>query len=162
MNKALYRLLLAAVIGLSVDGSTKAAAERALDPYQPVPIVGQVFRLTLNYNTGVAFSVFADGGRAPLILSGVIIAGLSAWLVHALRAGTLTGAATWPFGLLLGGALGNFADRLYDGRVTDFLDVGLGTARWPTFNLADTLIVVSMVTLIVKMIHQDRTLQAAQ
>ena len=160
--KALYWLLLAAVIGLVVDGSTKAAAERALDLGQPVPIVGQVFRLTLNYNTGVAFSLFADGGRAPLIVSGVIIAGLSVWLVRVLRAGTLSGVAAWPFGLLLGGGLGNFADRLYDGRVTDFLDVGLGTARWPTFNLADTLIVVSMVTLIVKMIHQDRTLQAAQ
>lgn len=97
MNKALYWLLLAAVIGLVVDGSTKAAAERALDLGQPVPIVGQVFRLTLNYNTGVAFGLFAGGGKAPLIVSGVIIVGLSVWLVRALRAGTLSG---WRHGRL--------------------------------------------------------------
>ena len=162
MNKALYWLLLAAVIGLVVDGSTKAAAERALDLYQPVPIVGQVFRLTLNYNTGVAFSLFAEGGRAPAILSGLIIVGLSAWLVRALHAGRLSEAAAWPFGMLLGGGLGNFADRVYDGRVTDFLDIGLGTARWPTFNLADTLIVVSMAIVILMMLRQERTSTAAQ
>lgn len=162
MSRAFYRLLLAAVIGLAVDASTKASAERALDLYQPVPIVGQVFRLTLNFNTGVAFGLFTDGGSWPAITSGAIIAGLSVWLVRALRAGTLSGAASWPFGLLLGGALGNFTDRLYDGRVTDFLDVGLDTARWPTFNLADTLIVVSMTILIVMTLRQERTLEQAQ
>jgi len=50
--------------------------------------------------------------------------------------------------LLLGGAIANFGDRLLDGRVTDFLDVGLGITRWPTFNLADSFIMLGIAWLL--------------
>lgn len=63
------------------------------------------------------------------------------WLVRTARAKALPPAA-WSAGLVLGGALANAVDRWPDGRVTDFLDVGLGAARWPAFNLADAAIVV--------------------
>ena len=50
--------------------------------------------------------------------------------------------------MILGGAIANFVDRLSDGRVTDFLDFGLGAARWPTFNLADSFIIVGAALLL--------------
>jgi signal peptidase II len=81
------------------------------------------------------------------VVSGIIIAGLGAWVMHALRAGRLAPAASWPIGLILGGAIANFGDRLPDGRVTDFLDVGVGATRWPTFNLADSFIVLGVAAL---------------
>jgi signal peptidase II len=58
----------------------------------------------------------------------------------------------------LGGAIANFADRLIDGRVTDFLDVGVGAARWPTFNLADSFIIVGMAWLLLISYGQRRPL----
>lgn len=145
--KALYRLLLLAGVALVVDGLTKTWAERALTLYEPVPVLGEFFRLTLGYNTGVVFGLFANSGLSPLILTGLIIVGFAAWLLAALRTSTLP-AVTWPLGLILGGAIANFLDRLPDGRVTDFLDVGLGAARWPTFNLADSSIVLGVVLLL--------------
>ncbi|CAM9923671.1 unnamed protein product, partial [Chrysoparadoxa australica] len=45
-------------------------------------------------------------------------------------------------GLFLGGGIANLLDRLVDGRVTDFIDVGVHSLRWPTFNLADMFIVM--------------------
>jgi len=134
------------IIALILDGLTKAWAEQALTT--PIPILGQSFRLTLGYNTGVAFGLFANGGTFPLIVTGVIIFGLVIWLVLASRRDEFPAATHLPLGMILGGAVANFADRLLDDRVTDFLDFGLGAARWPTFNLADSFIVVGAALLL--------------
>lgn len=133
---------------LLLDVLVKASAQRMLPPGEPVPIAADIFRLTLGYNSGVAFGLFAGVGRWPLVVSGIIIAGLGTWVMHALRAGKLAPAASWPIGLILGGAIANFGDRLPDGRVTDFLDVGVGATRWPTFNLADSFIVLGVALLV--------------
>lgn len=134
------------IIALLLDGLTKVWAEQVLTA--PSPILGQAFRLTLGYNTGVAFGLFANGETFPLIFTGVIIVGLVIWLAGASRRGELPAATHIPIGMILGGAVANFADRLPDGRVTDFLDFGLGVVRWPTFNLADSFIVVGAAMLL--------------
>jgi signal peptidase II len=146
--KVIPRLLIASLIALILDGLTKVWAVQSLEPYQPVPVIGQFFRLTLGYNTGVAFSLFANGGEWPLIVTGVIIVVLIVWIANALRRDEFPPRAVWPIGLLLGGAMANFVDRLLDGQVIDFLDVGLGAMRWPAFNLADSCIVVCIVWLL--------------
>ena len=142
--KILYQLLLALLVALGLDATTKLWAEQALELYQPVPVFGEFFRLTLGHNTGVAFGMFANGGFGPLVITGIIIIGLLIWFGRALYFGHFPTRAAWPIGLLLGGAIGNFIDRLLDGKVTDFLDVGLGATRWPTFNLADSFILIGV------------------
>lgn len=146
--KALQRVFAPILIVLLLDGLTKLWAEKALTLYGPTPVLGQVFRLTLGYNTGVAFGLFANGGPWPLVVTGILLAGLAVWLVGALRSGELPSVAGWAVGMILGGAVGNFADRLPDGQVTDFLDFGLGASRWPAFNLADSFIVVGVAVLL--------------
>lgn len=146
--KVMSRLLLALVLALALDGVSKAWAEQAPGLYQPVPLMGQAIRLTLGYNSGMSFGLFAQRGAWLIVVTGPVIVGMTLWLASALQTGTLPLAASWPAGLLLGGALGNFIDRVLDGRVTDFLDVGLGVTRWPTFDLADSFIVVGLALLI--------------
>ena len=143
--KTVSRLLVALLGTLSLDWMTKTWVEQILIPLQPVPLAGQFFRLTLGYNTGVAFGMFANGGVGPLVVTGLIIVGLVIWLVSTLHSGELPPTAAAPIGLILGGAIANFADRLPDGRVTDFLDAGFGPTRFPTFNLADTFIVIGVI-----------------
>ena len=146
--KLQYRVLTALLIVLAVDWLTKTWAERTLPLYTPIPVIGQFFRLTLGYNTGVAFGLFANGGVWPLVITGLIIIILAVWMVRALRTNEIPPVAAWPIGLILGGAIANFVDRLPDERVTDFLDMGLSAARWPTFNLADSFIVVGVAVLL--------------
>lgn len=146
--KIICQALIALITALSLDWLSKTWIEQTLVPFQPVPLVGQFFRLTLGYNTGVAFGLFANGGSWPLIVTGLIIVGLMVWLLNAIRTSELPRLAAWPIGLILGGAIANFIDRLPDGRVTDFLDVGFGPTRWPTFNLADTFIVLGVTLLL--------------
>lgn len=142
--KVMSRLILALVVVLILDKTTKIWAEQALKLYEPVPVLGEYFRFTLGYNTGVAFGLFANGGNWPLIVTGVIIVVITIWFTRGLLSGHFPEFAAWPVGLLLGGAIGNFVDRFIDGRVTDFLDAGLGTLRWPTFNLADSFILIGV------------------
>lgn len=138
--KALQQVFAPFLIVLLLDGLTKLWAEKALTLHSPIPVLGQVFRLTLGYNTGVAFGLFANGGSWPLVVIGIIIAGLAIWIVITIRSSELSSIAGW--------AVGNFADRLPDGRVMDFLDFGLDAARWPAFNLADSFIVVGVAILL--------------
>ncbi|GIK42049.1 MAG: lipoprotein signal peptidase [Chloroflexota bacterium] len=146
--KALTRVVLGLGVAMALDGLSKVWAEQTLELYQPVPLAGDFFRFTLGYNTGVAFGMFANGGSGPLIVTGFVILGLTIWFWRALQSGQFPAPAGWPIGLLLGGAIANFVDRLIDGRVTDFLDAGVGATRWPTFNLADSFIIVGMVWLL--------------
>ena len=156
--KLQYRVFIALLIVLGIDWLTKTWAERTLPLNVPTPFTGQFIRLTLGYNTGVAFGMFANGGVWPLVVTGFIIIILAVWLARALRAGQIPPFTAWPIGLILGGALANFVDRLPDGRVTDFLDLGIGAARWPTFNLADSFIVVGVaVLLLISLAPKSRT-----
>jgi signal peptidase II len=146
--KALTRVVLGLGVALALDGLSKIWVEQTLVLYQPVPLIGDFFRFTLGYNTGVAFGMFANGGSGPLVVTGFVILGLTIWFWRALQSGQFPVQAGWPIGLLLGGAIANFVDRLIDGRVTDFLDAGIGATRWPTFNLADSFIIVGMAWLL--------------
>jgi signal peptidase II len=63
---------------------------------------------------------------------------------------------TAALGLILGGALGNFIDRLDDGLVVDFLDVYVGKYHWPAFNIADTGITIGALAFIVSFYKRNR------
>ncbi len=99
------------------------------------------FELARVTNSGIAFGLL-DGGGDGLVLAITTVA-LTLVLVwfasDAARAGLWLGV-----GLLVGGALGNLADRIRDGTVTDFIDPPL----WPAFNLADVAITFGVVVII--------------
>lgn len=154
--KGISRVLAVVLIALVLDGLTKRWAEQALMFRIPRAVWGQYFQLTLDYNTGVAFGLLANGGEWLLALTSLLIGGLVIWLGNALRTGQLPAVAAWPAGMILGGAIANFVDRLADSRVTDFLDVGIGSSRFPTFNIADSCIVVGVGFLMVTiLLHPD-------
>ena len=93
-------------------------------------------------NTGIAFGL--AGGASPLLI-GLTLLALIGLLVYIATRGE-GGASMWiPAGLLVGGALGNLADRVREDAVIDFIDVG----GWPTFNLADVAIVAGVIALII-------------
>ncbi len=140
---ARWGLGMALVLGVvAVDQTTKALARDILAsaPVELAPF----FDLRLGFNSGVSFGLFATGSSGArwvlVAVTGVVTVWLLAWLLreaNALRAAALA--------LILGGALGNLLDRVRMGGVTDFIDLHLGEAHFPTFNLADTAITVGVV-----------------
>ncbi len=126
-------MLLVALLVLVADQVTKSLAVSRLAS-GPVHLIGP-FALVLSYNTGVAFSL-ATGLTGPIVVIVVITVAVLAWFGRTVPS---TSAAV-GVGMILGGALGNLADRLmrgHHGAVVDFLRSGF----WPTFNLADSAIV---------------------
>ena len=130
-----WGLLVGVVVG---DVITKWLAVRTLVPQRlPHEVLGDAVRLTLVYNPGAAFGLHL-GPLSRWIFMALTIGALAVlWrLYRSTRPGEL--ARTVALGLVWGGAIGNLIDRVRSGLgVVDFIDVGVGDWRWPTFNVAD-------------------------
>lgn len=137
-----------ALLVLLADVGSKQWAEQTLGDRLSVSLAGDALRLTLGHNTGIAFGLFANGGTVLIVFVSLAVCAALIWAAIALSSRDLSPAVLPPVGLIAGGAIANLADRVPDGRVTDFIDAGLGTLRWPAFNIADSAIVIGIVFLL--------------
>jgi signal peptidase II len=134
MSPAARAWCLAGALGavvVALDQVAKAIVREHIALGEEVGFLGPL-RLTLSHNEGVAFGL-AGGSGAPLVLVTALALGVVAYLFsrNPTRPGMWVAA-----GLLAGGAVGNLADRIRVGYVTDFIDL----PAWPPFNLADVAI----------------------
>lgn len=149
-----------AVLVVFADRVTKNMLMERLEPGGWIEVFTG-FALTHVHNSGIAFSLFADGGPVTrvilhlVIFTSVVI--IAAMLVRHAHNSRLAGIA---FGLILGGALGNLIDRVLYGWVVDFIHVwvrvGDRTLAWPDFNIADAAITVGAFVLIINEIVSAR------
>lgn len=124
------------VVAAAVVAADQVTKALALDDlHGRVHLLGPL-GLALQFNTGSAFSLFTGDGTALAVVAAVLAVGVG-WL--AWRAWSLPLAVA--AGLVLGGAVGNLADRVARGRVVDFVTL----THWPTFNVADACISVGVV-----------------
>lgn len=136
-NRAWVWMLVGSLILVGADLAVKAIAELQLREGQTIE--GGLVDLRLYFNPGVAFSFGADlPPIVVLLITGAIIAGLAWFLLTS--AETLGRLGRVGGSLLLGGAVGNFLDRLAGGGVIDYLHV----SWFATFNLADVLISIGV------------------
>jgi signal peptidase II len=131
---------------LVLDQVTKAAVTARIPLHTSVPVIDGFFDLTHVKNRGAAFGLFSsvESPFRALLLNAVAFAVFVGILVYAFR--TSPGSTRLQVGLalILGGAVGNLADRIRLGSVTDFLDFSLGSYRWPAFNAADSAITIGV------------------
>lgn len=137
---------------MAVDQFTKWIATSSLAPgerSEPLPFLA----FEVSHNRGIAFGIGDD------VSSWLIAAELAllAVILVSLALSARPGLWIWlPAGLLVGGALGNLADRVREDAVIDFVDL----PSWPTFNLADVAIVAGVVLLFIGMGRHDRAERA--
>lgn len=151
MRKARWFWPLALAL-LVADCATKRVVESRLAVGEPKPVVGEVVRLTLSYNTNAAMGLQVGGASRRLVLSAMTFAALIVLgvLYHRTRPSErlrMIGVA-----LVAGGALGNLIDRLRSSAgVVDFIDVGVANVRFWTFNVADMGITIGALLLLFAM-----------
>jgi signal peptidase II len=122
-----------------VDQVAKAVIEAHVTLGERIEVLGPL-KLTLSHNSGVAFGL-AGGGGAALVVVTILALGVVLYLFS--RNPTRSGM--WiATGLLAGGAVGNLADRVRRGSVTDFIEL----PHWPPFNLADMSITAGVLLLV--------------
>jgi signal peptidase II len=137
-RRAWARAAALCVVVVIVDQVAKALIEARMVPGEHVDVLGPL-GFTLAHNEGVAFGLASGGGVALVALTIVALI-----LVAVLFARNPTRPWMWvAFGLLAGGAIGNLADRVRAGAVTDYVDV----FSWPPFNLADVAITLGVIVL---------------
>jgi signal peptidase II len=139
--------LAGALCGLVVvlDQAAKAAVEAHLVPGERVEILGPL-ELTLSHNKGVAFGLAAGGGVGLVLLTALALG-----VVGYVFSRNPTRPWMWvAAGLLAGGALGNVADRIRSGAVTDYVLIG----SWPAFNLADVAITCGVLLLALSFLRE--------
>lgn len=146
-----YRMLWAlAVIVFTLDQLTKTWIVSAIPfvehPYEwppvgSIPVIEGFFHLVHVGNTGAAWSLFEGKSGMLAILAGATLLGIYFWRHHL---GLHARRAQIAFGLLCGGIVGNFFDRVLHDHVIDFLDFHFGTYVYPTFNIADAGICIGV------------------
>ena len=131
------KVLLGTVFGAFVlDQATKRAITSLMSLGESWPQEG-FFRITYGTNSGTAFGLFPNHTTLLIFVSLIAIG----FLVYFYRAHAMPSLVLrFAIGLQLGGAFGNLVDRVLNGKVVDFIDVG----PWPIFNLADSSIVVGI------------------
>jgi len=142
----------AAFFGLAVaiivaDQLSKAWIVASFPFGEPVEVLGAWVRIWYVANTGALFGLFRDQAAIFAALSIAVIA-LIIWY-HGRGVAGSGALATLALGLLLGGAVGNFVDRIRLGHVVDFVDMGIPDGwRFYTWNVADAAISTSILLLL--------------
>lgn len=150
-------LLILSPLWVLLDQLTKALVAARMDLGSSLPVLGDAVRLTYIRNPHGAFSLKMGSNAAFLVFS--LIAILLIFLYYF----KIRDRSPWnllAFALILGGAVGNFIDRLLWGEVRDFIDVNIPDIhigsyhqeRWPVFNLADAGVTVGVIMLLLGMV----------
>jgi signal peptidase II len=147
--------VVAATVTVVLDLITKIIAEATLLRTPGVSVIGDWFQLRLVYNPGAAFGLHVGPYSRWIFFVVALVA------VFVLARMSRSSPATDRFrqlalGLVAGGAAGNLIDRVRSSRgVVDFLDVGIGALRWPTFNVADIAVSCGAIALAISLWRED-------
>ena len=157
MPSAADRRIFWTAIGLVLllDTITKLVAEATLLRTAGVSVFGDWFQLRLVHNPGAAFGLHLGPYSRWIFFAVAVIA-----IILLNRMSRNTGIGDWfrqlALGLICGGAAGNLVDRIRSSRgVVDFIDIGVGTLRWPTFNIADIAVSCGAVALAISLWRED-------
>lgn len=132
-----------------LDRVTKLWILSSMSVGETFPVIDGLFSITSVRNRGAAFGMFSslpDAYRLALFV--VVGVGATLGIGYLMLRRDSDPAERLPFAGILGGALGNFYDRLAYGEVVDFLDVYVGEWHWPAFNVADSGITIGAVLLV--------------
>ncbi len=170
-NKRFLKYILLFLLLIVLDQFSKIAIRNLFDltKESTIPILGNFFRLTLIKNQGAVFGINPQMGSFTnifFIIASVIAIGVIAFLFIKNEAPL----ARFSFTLILSGAMGNLIDRIFMGKVTDFLDfdffnISIGNwhiDRWYVFNIADSCIVVGVILLLIYYLFVEQSAKSEE
>lgn len=155
-----WLILLLLILCVGCDQITKDVAQQYLSTEPPRSWFHDTVRLEYAENTGAFLSLgtgLSEGLRVILfqVFPSLWLAGLVIFLFVAKQVPLLS-AAAWS--LVLSGGIGNLLDRvLHDGRVIDFMNLGIGNLRTGIFNVVDVCITIGLSLLVFEMLQRPRT-----
>ena len=142
----IFLSLLTVITIILLDRVTKIFFSGLLDLGESLPLIRNVFHMTLVHNTGIAFGLFRDQGIVFIIIPVIAVFLLIFNIFYYRNSKELSRMYIVGFSLILGGAIGNLVDRINYGCVIDFIDFRI----WPVFNIADSAITIGACIIAIK------------
>ena len=139
-------MILFVLIFVFIDICSKIIVDKYLILEENVKLVNNFIYITYVRNTGAAWSVLSSRTYLVLIISFLIIVGIVLFLYKNKPNSKLE---KFAYSMILGGAFGNFLNRLVYGYVIDFIDIRIFNYDYPIFNFADVFIVLGVLLLII-------------
>lgn len=127
----MYYIAILALIGL--DWLTKYWIQTSMALNDTIPVIDGIFHITYIHNYGAAFSILQGKQSFLLIVTGIAMTAILAYMVIGQIRKKAAPMELWSLALILAGGIGNFIDRVRFGYVVDFFDFRI----WPIFNVAD-------------------------
>jgi len=160
---ASLRWLILTLLVVFLDRLSKAAIEANTVEGWRHEVVHNFIYIVHSKNPGIAFSIFAESNshwvKYLLIAGSFVVIATLAWYLVAAKGVSSRAAA--GLALLLGGATGNFTDRILHGAVTDFFEVLFGSYRYPAFNVADSVITIGVILILIDVFFPTRNASKA-
>lgn len=139
--------LFTALIVVFLDQITKYLVRSLIDPFETIKVL-PFLQLVNVRNEGAAFGLLKGLGNTTFI---VISIAAIVFVLYLLISGRENGPG---LALIVGGAAGNLIDRVFFGKVTDFIDLFAGRFHWPAFNIADSALTVGLLLMLLRQIIQ--------
>lgn len=151
MKMSRYYILAAIIIAL--DQWTKWIIDTKMELYESIPVIENFFYITSHRNTGAAWGILPGKMTFFYIITAIVVPGIIYYLQKHARDDKLLAIS---LSLLLGGAIGNFTDRLFRKEVVDFLDFIIFSYDFPIFNIADSALTIGVILLLIVTFLDER------
>ena len=151
MKKMYTGTILIGFIIILIDQISKGLIDKFLRLGESIKVIDKFFYITNVNNSGAAWGMLPKQTNLLIILTVVVVIILFQYI----KSFNKNGKNILAFGLLFGGILGNFIDRLFVGYVKDFLELNIFGYNFPIFNFSDMCIVVGAILLIIAIISGE-------
>lgn len=148
--KMIYYLI--AIVTVIVDQLTKWLIVKYMKLGESIPVIDGFLSITSHRNRGAAWGILEGQMAFFVIITVLVIVGIVYYMKSFASQSKVYG---WGLGLLLGGAIGNFIDRLFRGEVVDFVDTIIFGYDFPIFNVADSALCIGVGLIIFQMFKEE-------
>lgn len=149
----MFRYYIFAFIVILIDQTSKWIIVSKMNVYDSIVVIKNFFSITSHRNKGAAWGILQDQMIFFYIITLIVVVGIIYYMQKYAKQNVFLALA---LSLLLGGALGNFIDRLFRKEVVDFLDFQIINYNYPIFNIADSALVIGVGMLIIYTILDER------
>lgn len=148
----MYYYVLSLLIIL-LDQWTKWLIVKSMEIGESVPVIDNLFHITSHRNRGAAWGMLEGQFWLFYLITAIVVVGIIYFMQKEAKGKPLMKIS---LAVLLGGALGNFIDRLFRGEVVDFVQTFIFNYRFPIFNIADAALTIGVILLFAAMLIEDR------
>lgn len=142
-----------ALVIIALDQWSKWLIVKKMELGESIPIIENFLYITSHRNSGAAWGILQGQMWFFYIITVVVIIGIVYYMAKYAKGKCLLGVS---LGLMLGGAIGNFIDRVLYKEVVDFIDTYIFGYNFPIFNIADSALVVGVGLLMIQMFREER------